>query len=433
MKAGVGGLFGRSDGRSDANDDLPEEPPAPQGQLLFAYSPEPQSLVGGDGGPVLPSPLIPLCSLTFSEKVRPEAGEAIKTFIETGVQVKLLTRDDAESARDAVNKILPDQEFAQLLTVAAGGELATMDSDRLAQSVQEAAIFAQVTAEQKAEVIGELRRQGEYVAMVGDGVHDVPTMQQANLSIAFRSSSQAALNTADIVLMDDSLELLPRVLQSGQRTVNNLMDTLRLNLSQIGYLVLLLVTILIAGGRDFYYHPSHSGAISFFTLGATGTAFALWSVGRAVPRDNLRPRLFHFAVPAALATTIAVLVIDEIFRRSGADVTTSQNAVTFGVIVMGLVLFLFVQPPVRALAGGNVYSGDRRYTYLALALLVLYFILAATILGYWLFKIELLPQASDYFAIGGVVVVWAFVLLAVWRSRLLQRYVDLNPKEQAED
>jgi cation-transporting ATPase E len=156
-------------------------------------------------------------------------------------------------------------------------------------------------------------------------------------------------------------------------------------------------------------------------------------VGRAVPRDNLRPRLFHFAVPAALATTIAVLVIDEIFRRSGADVTTSQNAVTFGVIVMGLVLFLFVQPPVRALAGGNVYSGDRRYTYLALALLVLYFILAATILGYWLFKIELLPQASDYFAIGGVVVVWAFVLLAVWRSRLLQRYVDLNPKEQAED
>jgi cation-transporting ATPase E len=256
-------------------------------------------------------------------------------------------------------------------------------------------------------------------------------MQQANLSISFRSSSQAALNTADIVLMDDSLELLPRVLQSGQRTVNNLMDTLRLNLSQIGYLVLLLISVLIVGGRDFYYHPSHSGAISFFTLGATGTAFALWSVGRAIPRDNLRPRLLHFAAPAALATTIAVLVIDAVFQRAGADVTTSQNAVTFGVIVMGLALFIFIQPPVRALAGGNVYSDDRRYTYLAIALLVLYFILAATILGYWLFKIELLPQPSDYVMIAGVVVVWAFILLTVWRSRSLQHYIDIMPKEQA--
>jgi hypothetical protein len=126
------------------------------------------------------------------------------------------------------------------------------------------------------------------------------------------------------------------------------------------------------------------------------------------------------------------LVIDGIFQRAGADVTTLQNAVTFGVILIGLALFIFVQPPVRALAVGNVFSGDRRYVYLALALLAVYFFLAATILGYWLFKIELLPGANDYLTICGVVIVWAFILLAVWRNPVLQRFVGMMQKQRTE-
>ena len=74
------------------------------------------------------------------------------------------------------------------------------------------------------DTLDALRARGESVAVVGDGVKDLPAMQQANLAITRHSSSPAALSVADIVLLEDSSQALLRVLDKGQRIANGLLD-----------------------------------------------------------------------------------------------------------------------------------------------------------------------------------------------------------------
>jgi magnesium-transporting ATPase (P-type) len=261
--------------------------------------------------------------------------------------------------------------------------------------------------------------------MVGDGIRDMPAMHEANVSIAFRSSSQAAFQTADILLLDDSLHVLPTVLHRGQRTVNSLLDTLKLNLTQVTYLLLLVVVAAIAGRVSFFYHPAHGGVIVFFTVVVPGVALALFSADTAVPPALLVPRLVHFILPAAGTMTVAILVLDYVLSQTGAGVIDAQHAVTLTIVAMGLMLFVYVQPPVRALVGGDAYSGNWLFTALAAVLFVLYLILTRIPLTQLLMRVGLPSDPRTYVIIGLVYLLWAVVLRAIWRILPLRRYAGI--------
>ena len=96
-------------------------------------------------------------------------------------------------------------------------------------------------------VVADLRTRGQYVAMVGDAVNDVPALVQANLAVTYQNSSQAAQSVADILLLENSLTVLERVLEKGQRIVNGLLDILKLYLTQVFSLALLITAIQILG------------------------------------------------------------------------------------------------------------------------------------------------------------------------------------------
>ena len=196
-----------------------------------------------------------------------------------------------------------------------GLQLNELDRDQFEKNVQEESIFGQLTPRQKGDIVRELRHQGERVAVVGDNLGDVLAMEEANLRISHRSSSQATVSAADIILMGDSFEVLPTVLQRGQRLVNGLLDILKINLVRIGYVLLLIIAMLMAGKRAFFYAPAQGGAITFFTVAIPSLGLTLWSSAGALPRQYMRSRLWHFVVPAVLTVTAAVLATNWIFGR----------------------------------------------------------------------------------------------------------------------
>jgi magnesium-transporting ATPase (P-type) len=183
------------------------EPVTVQPQLLFVYSPEPRPLYDPAGQPQLPDDLIPLATLSFAEQLRPEAAETVSAFTESGVRVALLSSDDPASALEAARQLGFSTGGTASANVIAGRDLALMTEEQVDALVRKSDIFAELTPEQKGNLVAMLRRQGERVAMVGDALGDVPAMQQANLGITLQSSSQAALNLADIVLLKDSLQV----------------------------------------------------------------------------------------------------------------------------------------------------------------------------------------------------------------------------------
>jgi cation-transporting ATPase E len=390
-------------------------------QLLFAYTPEPMALYDVDGRPKLPFNLIPLCTLTFEERIQPQAIQVARTFTEAGVKVKVLTSDDPNRMLDAAERLgLTGNEPASQAVIS-GRQLAQMNEGQFERAVKKATILGQLMPEQKGEIVRALRRFEEQVAMVGDSVDDVPAMEAANLSITMRSSSQAALSTADIVLLEDSLQVLPAVMHTGQRIVNGLLDILKISLTQIGYILLLIVLMAITSGRFFYYNAAQGGIIGLITVTGPSVGLVLWSSARALPLQYMRSRLMHFVVPAVLTMTLATLVINQIVGPANINTPYSQLAVTYGLILMGLLLVVFVQPPTRFWVGGDVLSRDRRIIFMVILLFLVFIATTYIPLTQGWFNLAPLTDLRDYAVIVVVSVAWTLIIRAFWRSPWLRR------------
>jgi len=142
------------------------------------------------------------------------------------------------------------------------------------------------------------------------------------------------------------------VLQQGQRIVNGLLDILKISLTQVGYILLLIVLMTITSRRFFYYNAAQGGIIGLITVTLPSMGLILWSSARALPLQYMRSRLMHFIVPAVLTITMATLAINQILGPASINTPYSQLAITYGLILMGLLLVVFVQPPTRFWVGG---------------------------------------------------------------------------------
>jgi cation-transporting ATPase E len=392
-------------------------------RLLFAYVPDVVPLQEGGGAPELPDDLVPLCYLRVVQYVREEAKTTIQAFAEQGVGIKFLSSDPTETvaavARQAgmgETALPPDEQEGASVHAISGPELAALAGEEFGQAVAENVAFGDLTSEQTGAIVRSLRDQGHHVAMVGDGINHIGALRNANLKITVQSGSQAALSVADIVLLDDSLAVMSQVLVAGQRIVNGLLDMLKLNLVQVGYLALLLTAAIFVG---FLYAPQHGSFIALFTLSLPSTGLSLWSASGAVPASVMRDRLIHFALPAGLSVTAIALGVHFLFRETTGDVEYAQLATAYIVVACGLLLVVFVQPPTKAWVGGDVLSGDRRPSLLVMGLSILFIVISFIRLAQHFLHVAPLRQPEDYAVIALIAALWALVLRFIWRVRPL--------------
>ena len=134
--------------------------------------------------------------ISVADSVKPTSAEAIRAMKEAGIRTVLLTGDSRAAAQ------------------AIGGSVGVDE------------VIAEVLPEEKAQVIQQLQSEGRKVMMVGDGINDAPALTQAEVGCAIGSGSDIAIESADIVLMRDDLQDVPRALRLSALTLRDIKQNL---------------------------------------------------------------------------------------------------------------------------------------------------------------------------------------------------------------
>ncbi len=390
--------------------------------LLFASYPTSTSLHDNHGDPVLPRDLIPLGFVSLRDQLRPEVRKTLTGFAEAGIQLKVISGDHPET----VAALAQQAGFAAGGRAISGEALTGMDAVQLAQAVEEYSVFGRIAPEQKAQLVQALRERGHTVAMIGDGVNDVLSLKQANLGIAMQSGSAATRGVADIVLLQDSFAALPNVFREGQRIRHGMHSIIKLFLTRVLYMVGLLVAIMIVDGFPFV--PRQNAVLTLLTEGIPALALASWSRPRAFEQRHALPALLHFVIPAAATLCLAAIGVYMAAFSTNAQLPVAQSALTTFSIVSGLLLLPFVEPPARAWTGGSKLSGDWRPSLLALGLLAGYAGLLVVPPLRAFFELTALDGRS-YLLIGLAALTWVVILRFIWRTRLFERFLQLDWRE----
>ncbi len=164
--------------------------------------------------------------LCFADPPLPEAAEAIRAMKRDGVNVKVITGDDATVARYVCKSV--GLEVDNLLQ---GSDIERMSDSALAAVAERTSVFARTSPAQKTRVLLALKHRGHVVGFIGDGINDAPSLRAADVGISVAGAVDVAREAADILLTRSSLAVLHGGIISGRRAFANVMKYLLMGTS----------------------------------------------------------------------------------------------------------------------------------------------------------------------------------------------------------
>ena len=177
---------------------------ASAGRRVLALGRSPSPLPRADPEPQFPDDVRALGLVVLAERLRDNAHETVAFFAEQGVELKVLS-GDAPATAGAIARDAGVPGSASALD----GEALPADPARLREAVLSTPAIGRISPEGKRAVVAALADAGHYVAMIGDGVNDVPALKQARQAIAQGSGTQMSRSVADLVLVRDAFGVVP--------------------------------------------------------------------------------------------------------------------------------------------------------------------------------------------------------------------------------
>ena len=154
--------------------------------------------------------------LCFADEPKAAAAQSLHALAELGIEVKVATGDNPRVAE----KVCAELGLPSKGTIT-GAQLETLTRDGYAQAVQSHTIFARISPEQKAALIGAARRTGRSVGFLGDGVNDALALHAADVGISVDTATDVAKDAADVVLLEKDLGVLAAGVAEGRRIFAN--------------------------------------------------------------------------------------------------------------------------------------------------------------------------------------------------------------------
>ena len=293
--------------------------------------------------------------IAFSDPLRSGVAEALAECRAAGIRVIMITGDHPATAHAIAEGLgLPHDLDGEDL-IATGDDLDAADPAQLDRLTATANVFARTRPEQKHLLVAALRRQGEVVAMTGDGINDAPALREADIGVAMgERGTEVARAAASIVLLDDNFTTIVGAVRDGRRIFDNLTRA-------FAYLIafhppLLLGALVIPMlGKPLLLLPIHLVVLELLLHPIVSLVFQAEPAEPDTMRRPPRPvgdalRLRALALPYAVGTALAAALVIAYVIALGAWPEDQARAFAFAALLASQpVLLLSMRSPERPL------------------------------------------------------------------------------------
>jgi cation-transporting P-type ATPase E len=381
-------VLGAPERFADADPDLAQRARAEAGagRRVLAIGRTDAALTTGAPEPPFPDDVQPLGLVLLAERLRANAAETVAFFGAEGVDLKVLSGDAPATA----GAIAHDAGVPGA-TPALDGEALPADPAALREAILSAPAVGRISPEGKRAVISALTEAGRYVAMIGDGVNDVPALKQARLAIAQGSGTQMARSVSDLVLVRDDFGVVPGVVAEGRQVLRNIQRVARLFITKTVFTAVVGLAIAIPTGV-FPLLPRQFTIASTVTIGIPAFMLALAPSSGPWRPDRFLQSVARFAIPAGIAIGIGIIA-GYVLARYGFDLglTHSRTVATGVVVACGLALVMRLESE----------PGPRRFAIAGLCALMALLFVVSFVVPFLRSFYELATPSAD------AVVAWA--------------------------
>ena len=338
-----------------------------------------------------PAELRPLGLVILAEELRPNVNATIAFLREQEVEIKVLSGD----APETVAAIARDVGIP--VAGVCDGSSIPEDPEARRRFAADATVVGRISPDGKQAIVQALADQGRYVAMLGDGVNDVPALKSARLAIAQGSGTQMARTVSDLVLVSGDFAAVPPLVAEGRRALRNLQRVTKLYVTKSAFAAFLILTI--GTTSDAYpLLPRHLSLAASLTIGIPTFFLALAPSSGPWRPDGFVRSVARFAIPAGVLVGTG-LVAGYLFSVHDLNLSTADARTVALTTLIANGLYL-----VMALEAG----GSRRRSTLVAGM--------CAVMGGLYVAALLIPAARSFFALtvpGPEMIVTALAASAV--------------------
>mgnify|MGYP000373189832 CR=1 FL=1 len=278
----------------------------------------------------------------LSDPLRAEIPQAVADAYSAGIQVIMITGDYPATAR-----VIANQAGLRSGVTLTGDDIDAMSDEVLSQTIRETRVCARISPHQKLRIVEALKRNGDVVAMTGDGVNDAPALRAAHVGVAMGlRGTDVAREAASLVLVDDNFASIVQGIRAGRRIFGNLQKSMAYIFAiHIPIACLALVPMLFA--LPPLLMPLHIALLELIIDPSCSIAFenepADSDVMQRPPRDRYAPLFGTRAVLGALGQGLSVMVATGVTYVLALGLSPEHSrAMVFTTLVMSNIMLMWV-------------------------------------------------------------------------------------------
>jgi Ca2+-transporting ATPase len=270
---------------------------------------------------------------------RPTAKTSIATARAAGIRIRMITGDYAVTAAAVADELGIDG------TVISGAEFGAMSDEEALAKIDGIGVIARVTPEHKVRLVDVLRKQGQIVAMTGDGVNDAPAVKKADIGIAMGiTGTEVTKEAAVMILTDDNFSTIVKAVELGRGLYDNLARYVRFQIGGLfGYIITFLGAAIFNIAQGIPLLPLQTLWVSFtmISIQSVGLGYSKPAAGlmERPPLPPTRPILTRglivwLALVGLLMAVGTLSVISWAEQAHGLAIARTMGMVTFALFVL---------------------------------------------------------------------------------------------------